>query len=216
MPLRLTALDAVDWASMADGSDAPAEVHGLLRAVWSSDPDVRQQAYESLADHLVHQGSRYETSSAMVPFLIDVVADRRAPDRYLACSLLRVVAIGDQSYWLTEWPDPARQREEVARQAHLSRADLERARAEWVAAAPTEKIRRSREWTAVMNDVESDRDAERWNLEAYDAVRAGVPVYVAALTSKDPALRLWASHLLPESHPEARTTPCTRNGSAAR
>lgn len=195
MPLRLKALDAVDWASMTDGCDSPQEIPELLSAVWSPDPAMRRWAYESLVHHLVHQGSRFDASVAAVPFLIDVVADPVAPDRYLACSLLRVVALGDELYWLTELPEPGRSRAEVARLAGLSREELEQERAAWVVAAD-EGERRAREMTAIMFDVEVDREGERWNMEAYDAVRAGVPTYVAALTSADPALRLWAAYLL--------------------
>jgi len=181
---------------MTDGCDRPGEIPALLHAMWSKKPKLRQQAYDALMSHLVHQGSRYDASAAAVPFLIDVVADPEAPDRYAACQVLRAVAIGDQEYWLTERPDVAAVRHEVARKAALSREELERERAAWVAAAPDEQVRRDRELTSIYNDVETDREAERWNMEAYDAVRAGVPAYVSALESDHPGTRLYASHLL--------------------
>ncbi|MFI7545700.1 hypothetical protein [Actinoplanes sp. NPDC049599] len=41
-----------------------------------------------------------------------------------------------------------------------------------------------------------DRLTEGWNIEAYDAVRAGVPVYIEALSADDLGTRIYAAQLL--------------------
>ncbi|WBB96723.1 MULTISPECIES: HEAT repeat domain-containing protein [unclassified Solwaraspora] len=107
-----------------------------------------------------------------------------------------MIAIGDESYWLTESPDIAAVRREVDRQAAMTLAELEHEQSMWVAAAVDGEERRARESTVRYRDVEADRCAARWDLEAYDAVRSGVAVYVAALRSPEPAVRLHAAHLL--------------------
>jgi hypothetical protein len=82
------------------------------------------------------------------------------------------------------------------RKAGLSDAELEQDLADWVAAAPTEAIRRMREEAAEYDDPVETRRYEQWELAAYEAVRAGLPTYVATLGSDDPALRLCSSYLL--------------------
>ncbi|WFE26093.1 HEAT repeat domain-containing protein [Solwaraspora sp. WMMD791] len=196
MPERSVVLRGVGWASLEDAYGAAGDVPGLLHMLWSGDAAVRREAYRALAGRLVHQGSRYEASAVAAGFLIDVVADPAAPDRFAACQVLRMIAIGDESYWLTESPDIAAVRREVARQATLTLAELEHEQRMWIAAAGDEDERRGRESAARYRDVEADRCAARWDLEAYDAVRSGVAVFVAALGSPDPAVRLHTAHLL--------------------
>lgn len=48
----------------------------------------------------------------------------------------------------------------------------------------------------MFRDVEEEREALRVNACAYDAVRAGVPVYVAALPGADAETRICAAQLL--------------------
>ncbi|MEV0901744.1 hypothetical protein [Actinoplanes sp. NPDC049802] len=205
MPERTTVVNAVDWPSLLDAHGAASDVPAALHAIWSDDADLRRRAYQFLVRRLVHQGSRFPASAAAVPFLIDVVADVAAPDRFAAVQLLRMIAIGDERYWLTELPDPAVQRDEAARRARLSLSELEAEHAAWVAAADTEQERRARETRGMFTDFEADRDAAQWDATAYDAVRTGVAVFVAALDSADPAVRLHTTHLL-AFFPEARDT----------
>ncbi|MFY1696650.1 MULTISPECIES: hypothetical protein [unclassified Solwaraspora] len=148
LPEWSAALRGVDWASLGDAHGAAGDLPGILLAVWSDDPAACRGAYRALAGRLVHQGSRYEASAVAAGFLIDVVADPAAPDRFAACQVLRMIAIGDESYWLTELPDIAAVRREVARQATLTLAELEHEQSMWVAAAGDEDERRGRESAA--------------------------------------------------------------------
>ncbi|MDW5329925.1 hypothetical protein [Plantactinospora sp. KLBMP9567] len=197
MPEPTVELDRIDWSSLIDSYGRPAvEVPHLLRSVWSADPQVRRSAYEQLIGRLVHQGSSCPAALAAVPFLIDLVADSQAPDRFAACQVLTAVAIGDETGWLTDSPDPVAMRREVARTAVLSVAELERERAAWAAAGRTEHERRMRAIAVAGDDVEARRAEAQQELAAYDAVRVGVPVYAAALQSPFLAVRLYAAHLL--------------------
>jgi hypothetical protein len=204
VPERRTDVDRVDWAALhADGpwADVPAALH----AAWSADADRRRHAYDLLVDRLTGQGTRTPAGAAAAPFLIDIVADPEAPDRFGACQVLRQIAIGDEQAWLVEQPDTAAERGEVARTATLTVADLRAEEAAWVAAAADKHERQARDWHARTSDVEADRRARRWNMEAYDAVRAGVPAYLAALAAADAGTRLYAAHLL-AYFPEDRWT----------
>jgi hypothetical protein len=172
------------------------DVPDLLGRLRARDRQARRSAYQRLLSLLVEQGSRSEASVIAAPFLVEIVADAQAPDRFAACQVLAAIAIGDESSWLVDRPDVAQARREVQRLAGLSRAELEREHADWAAAARTDHERRARAVRNEFSDVESDRDAARWQMAAYDAVRAGVPVYLAALASPEPPVRLHAAHLL--------------------
>jgi hypothetical protein len=152
MPERSHMVDAVNWVSLTRDPRASSGVPAALHALWSADEFLRRSAYNYLAGTLVQQGRRFPTSIAAIPFLIDVIADPAAGDRFGACQLLRLIAIGDETYWLIERPDP---------------------RALRAVPAP-----------------------EQWDMAAYDAVRARIPAFLAALNDHDPAVRMHTAHLL--------------------
>ncbi|MGW5669363.1 hypothetical protein [Micromonospora sp. NPDC003776] len=181
------------------------EVPDLLGRLRSRDREARRSAYQGLFDLLVHQGSRYEASAVAAPFLVEIVADPKAPDRFAACQVLAAIAVGDESSWLIDRPDVAKARREVAHRAQLTRTQLEREQADWAAAGRTDHERRARVHRNEFSDVEDDRDAARWQIAAYDAVRAGVPAYLTALASSEIPVRLHAAHLL-AWFPEERTS----------
>nr|MDT0663482.1 hypothetical protein [Micromonospora sp. DSM 115978] len=146
----------MDWASLVDLYGPAGDLPEFLLAVWSEDAGTRRRAYETLARRLVHQGSRFDASAVAAGFLVEVVADPEAPDRFAACQVLRMIAIGDESYWLTESPEIAAVRRRVARRAAMTLQELGQEWSMWVAAAGDERVRRAREWTVHYMDVEAD------------------------------------------------------------
>ncbi|MCA2218230.1 HEAT repeat domain-containing protein [Jidongwangia harbinensis] len=203
MPERRNDAESVHWASL-EVYGPPEEVPVALHAIWSSDPERRMLGYEYLSDRLVHQGSRSPASAAAVPFLIDVVADPAAPDRFAACQVLRQIAIGEEEFTLNERPNFAHLRQEAARRATMTVEELKADEAAWVAGAADLQERAARERRTSFSNVERDRLTEQWDIEAYDAVRAGVPVYVVALSANHPATQIYAAQLLayfPEESP---------------
>jgi hypothetical protein len=67
-------------------------VPALLRALRSADPAEREHAEDELENrHFEHQEGIWEPAVAAVPFLIDVVADTRVPDRRPAVRLLDLI-----------------------------------------------------------------------------------------------------------------------------
>jgi hypothetical protein len=172
------------------------EISALIEAIRSPDPAARRAAYDELAQLMVHQGNPSPACPVVVPFLVDVVADEALPDRFAACQILRMVAVGDQELWFDVWPDQAEQRREVARQARLSRAEREREQQEWVNAAPTEKRPQSRAFETDMFDVDLTLSMRRTAMDSYDAVRAAVPSVLPVLRARESAVRLHAAALL--------------------
>jgi len=131
-----------------------------------------------------------------VPFLLDVVADPGAPDRFAACQVLRQIAIGEEEITINARPDFAHLRREAQRKASLTVEELEAEQAAWVAAALEPAERSARQTAAFLRDVEDERETERVNADAYDAVRSGVPIYLSALSADDVATPMYAAQLL--------------------
>ncbi|GII22528.1 hypothetical protein [Planosporangium mesophilum] len=178
------------------GSGLSDESRAALRALYSDNGEIRLSAFHRLRDHLSDEGMRTEESVKAVPFIIEVVADRKAPARPMACFLLASIAIGDEFSWLYASQPLDRLRREVARKAAMTDDELEKELAEWVAAGATERVRMERQISAEWTTALERRDFQRWELAAYDAVRAGLAVYLDALASQDPVVAMSAAYLL--------------------
>ena len=203
MPERRGDVESVDWAAL-EVHGPPAEVPAAFHAIWSPDEERRKLGYRYLSRRLMHGLCASPAALAAVPFLLDVVADPDAPSRFGAVQILLQIALGEEEITLNERPDFAGRRREVQRRASLTVAELEAEVAAWIAAADDPVARRSRENAARLRDVEMEREDERVIVEAYDAVRAGLPVYLAALTADEPGTRLYTARLLayfPEEAP---------------
>ena len=86
-------MSEVDWDAVYGCNGTSGHVPGLLRALAGPSPDP--QAYTDLFDHLYHQGSRWQASAVVVPFLVALVAAPATPDRSALVRMLAAVAIGD-------------------------------------------------------------------------------------------------------------------------
>ncbi len=92
-------LDAINWAALDHAYGPAGEVPALLVLLRSPDPERRRQALSDFWVKVHHQGSIYSSTAAALPFLIDIAADARTPDRGSVVSL--VASIGKEaSYWL--------------------------------------------------------------------------------------------------------------------
>ncbi|MDZ7617237.1 MAG: PBS lyase, partial [Patescibacteria group bacterium] len=73
----LEGLDTVDWASLRHAYGEATDVPGLLSALLSPDPKLREEATCELFGNIWHQGTVYPASAAAVPFLYELLT---APD----------------------------------------------------------------------------------------------------------------------------------------
>ena len=88
-------LHAVDWAGLQHAYGRATDVPGQLRALLSADAAERGQALWELYGNIYHQGSRFQASCHVIPFLAKMVDDAATPGRPAVAGLLRVAAIGD-------------------------------------------------------------------------------------------------------------------------
>lgn len=166
------------------------DVPRLLRDLRSADARSRGDALWGLFGNVFHQGSRYEASAYAVPFLLELVADPATPDRHLIVHLLASLAVGYDEVWLPRG------------------FAVEELRA-FVRDHPVgpEDDQRLRQWLLhheVDDGIDMPIDEEQeaalhasWELAAYDAVKAGVEILLAALGSDNPAnVRRFAAHSL--------------------
>ncbi|HWS35161.1 MAG TPA: hypothetical protein VN408_20770 [Actinoplanes sp.] len=186
----LEKLSEVPWARLGHAYGSAADVPDQIRALRTGDA----AALRALNGNIVHQGTRYEASAFAVPFLIELLAGPATPARADLLALLTRLAIGDDESWLPGPFPVASYREQAAGGEPILRA------------APLP----SYEDDSVFRYVEAldDRGRESMfafiELSAYDAVRAGVPLYRDLLSAADPRLRIGAAHLLawfPEAAP---------------
>jgi len=90
----LEGLDKVDWSSLEHAYGTAEDVPGLIRALISPSPDERRGALDDLCGNLWHQGSIFEATSYAVPFLIELAASDKTPDRHLVLGYLGTLACG--------------------------------------------------------------------------------------------------------------------------
>jgi hypothetical protein len=79
----LNSADDIDWVSLDRCYyDATDDVPGVLRAVASDDEGIADQAFEALSGWISHQGDIYQTTTACIPFLVELarIARHHRPD----------------------------------------------------------------------------------------------------------------------------------------
>ncbi|MCM4080260.1 HEAT repeat domain-containing protein [Paractinoplanes hotanensis] len=171
----LEKLDDVPWSDLHHAYGPADDVPAQLRALRSDDADVRKKSLWSLFGTIFHQGTRYEASSHAVPFLLELAAAPATPSRESVIELLVALAIGsDESYLPGGFP----------------LAELQSA------ATGGAALLRDGGPLASLPEADQDRLQARIELNAYEAVAAGVPLFVPLLKDPDPAVRRMAAYAL--------------------
>lgn len=91
-------LDSVPWRTLHHAFGEASDVPRLVRALSAPDPDERRGALKALFGCLVHQGSVGEVTLRAVPFLFELLADPKTPERNWLAFLL--ASIGDAKGYL--------------------------------------------------------------------------------------------------------------------
>ena len=92
----LEGLDSIPWGELSHAYGRADDVPALLRALQTSPPDARGEdaPLYQLFGNIWHQGTVYEATAYAVPFLIELAADARTPDRIGILGLLAEIARG--------------------------------------------------------------------------------------------------------------------------
>jgi hypothetical protein len=77
----LHGIEELDWAALRHAYGPATDVPQLLRALTSDDKSERKSAWYELYGNLWHQGSIYEATFYVVPFLIKLLRVERVADK---------------------------------------------------------------------------------------------------------------------------------------
>ena len=167
----LEKLDDVPWAQLNHAYGPATDVPEQIRNLAHPDANTRSEAMDELCGNIVHQGTRYEATPYAVPFLYELVEDRRVASRREIIALLVYIAIGYEELYLPDGVGP-----------DTFRGELERARAK----ETTEEPSRREQYIA---GLEAECDC-------YDAVRNGVSTLLHLFDDDDEQLRPFLIHAL--------------------
>jgi hypothetical protein len=181
----LAGLTEVPWRQLHHAHGAAADVPDRLRMLRSPNQATRSNAMSWLSGSVVHQGTRWPVSAAVVPFLVALVDDPSTPDREPVLNLLHAVVLGDATLPFAEDFSPgddlsADDLAEVARLLFESENPQDEAPQEYFDAA-----------------------AVRWAGDAYRAGLAHVHTYAGWLS--DPVVAAQAAELLAYFPPDQKT-----------
>ena len=118
-------LDAVPWQSLRHALGDASNVPQLLRALPGADREERQSALKELFACLLHQGSVYEATARAVPFLFELLADAKTPERNWIAFL--IASLGDGKGYLNMHTsaDEQRWRQMLAERGTTLEAELQ-------------------------------------------------------------------------------------------
>lgn len=93
VPRRLDELGRVRWDIVEHAYGPAIDVPDALRRLRSSDATERNHGWRLLYDAVLHQGSRYPATSAVLPYLRELLADPTTPApsecvRFIVCAAL--------------------------------------------------------------------------------------------------------------------------------
>ncbi|GIE78905.1 hypothetical protein Aph02nite_48550 [Actinoplanes philippinensis] len=91
----LAGLDTVRWGELHHAYGPAADVPGRLAALRSPDPGARGEALNALAGSVCHQGTTWEASREVIPFLAALIESPGTPGRAGILRLLTAITVGN-------------------------------------------------------------------------------------------------------------------------
>ncbi|ANZ39147.1 hypothetical protein BBK82_26815 [Lentzea guizhouensis] len=204
----LTGLDQVDWARLSHAHGPATDVPDQIRDLLADEPSVRRRAVNELFGNIYHQGTVYEATAHAVPFLLEVLASPGCQERPHVLALLTAIVTGHDEMWLPGGLPIAENRAMAEGGAAV------------VAAAPKpgdedfDEDEGDSEYVYSLSAEDQERYFAHVWVCAYDAVRAGVPLFRELLRS-DPPTQCMAAYALawfPEDAPDSLRALATVTG----
>ena len=88
----LDTLDSIDWAAL-NGCYRPAtDMPDYLRSLLSPVPEIQERAVEEIGGAIFHQGTVYEVTPVVVPFLFELLENDGVPGKENIVCLITAVA----------------------------------------------------------------------------------------------------------------------------
>ena len=185
----LNGLDQVNWTRLTHAYGPADDVPELIRKLVSPDAALRRKALRELNGNIYHQGTVYEATAYAVPFLLEVLTAPECDEQPQLLSLLSAVVTGFDEMWLPAGLPVADHRAAaVGGEAVLAAAprpgddDFDEDEADY-------------EYVENLSAEDQGRMFAHIWVRAYDAVRAGVPLF-RELLSWEPPVQCMAAYTL--------------------
>jgi hypothetical protein len=184
-------LEDVDWARLMFAYGSAEAVPAMLRTLRSVDSaDECDELLDELSSGILHQGTRYEASAHVVPFLLALATDTAQPGRASIVRFVALLAIGESGRWLPDGFPIGELRAALAADPP-DLATREQLRT-WL--LTSREARRGVRRPADAMEVE--RNLRYDALRCYDEVRGHVSVLCSLLRDPDPAVGAAAAFAL--------------------
>ncbi|KAJ5817127.1 hypothetical protein N7447_009360 [Penicillium robsamsonii] len=189
-------LESVNWASLHHAYGEATDVPDNLRALLSPNKSDRSDAYEALYSNIFHQATRYQATAYSAPYLLKILENPATPARASVINYLVDLALGIPSTFLPQGVDIVAWRQQ-AEKIYVPgyEAEYYAEQDELVSEARNENQRKMREYVHHVGLERQRRDA-KYELAAYDAVYAGVPLFQKLLEEEDVEVRAFAAYAL--------------------
>jgi HEAT repeat protein len=186
-------LGGVTWASLHGTFGSAEAVPGQIQALRSPDSGVRHAALDELSNAVIHQGTRWQVSAHVVPFLVRLIDHPDTPDRGALTKLMRHVGLGLRDD--LDLPFDPEASFAGAQMVTKEQEDLVTWRVYHLEDEFTE------DWVDI-----ADACANKWDADAYWAAAAHVSTYCRWLADDDPEVASRAAELLTWFPPAESTT----------
>ena len=87
-------LDGIAWGSLHGTYGTAEDVPRQIAALCSPDSGVRGEAFNELYNAVIHQGTRWQVSAYVIPFIVRLVDDPATRGRDALAELVRDIAVG--------------------------------------------------------------------------------------------------------------------------
>ena len=91
-------LDKINWSQLNHAYGEASNVPILMRKLLSQEESERDEAYEDLFNCTCHQGTIWEATSYVIPFLWQLIKSPETPDKIKIIFLLASFGIGWHSF----------------------------------------------------------------------------------------------------------------------
>lgn len=97
----LEKLDSINWANIHHSHGTAEQFPQWIRDLTSTNQEIRELALREIVGYSHHQGSNYDVTPYVVPFIIELIQDDMVPDRHNLLDLLKWY-VGGSSWILDE------------------------------------------------------------------------------------------------------------------
>lgn len=84
----LESLDSIDWGSLRGCYRSAADMPELMRSFLSPVAEIREWAIEEISSAVIHQGTVYDVSPVVLPFLFELLENEEVQDKEAVVCLL--------------------------------------------------------------------------------------------------------------------------------